>query len=176
MREPCRATRTHSLKEKMSSVSLCDAQSCLLFLLNNIYYRIHFQAPWTNVASAQPSLTAWTLLLHIFPCPMESHSLTLSTGMFLNLHQNISMGKLNTRCDLFLPHFEGKLWKFNFGGRSEEELNSKDVKVKNAPGLCLQAPESWVRLIHDYRMFEVCWCQILFNGESFSTRNQRIPA
>lgn len=102
MREPHRATRTHSLKEKMSSVSLCDAQSYLLFLLNNIYYRIHFQAPWTNVASAQPSLTAWTLLLHIFPCPMESHSLTLSTGMFLNLHQNISMGKLNTRCDLFL--------------------------------------------------------------------------
>ena len=83
MREPHRATRTHSLKEKMSSVSLCDAQSYLLFLLNNIYYRMHFQAPWTNVASAQPSLMAWTLLLHIFPCPMESHSLTLSTGMFL---------------------------------------------------------------------------------------------
>ena len=109
MREPHRATRTHSLKEKMSSVSLCDAQSYLLFLLNNIYYRIHFQAPWTNVASAQPSLTAWTLLLHIFPCPMESHSLTLSTGMFLNLHQNISMGKLNTRCDLFLQEITGKL-------------------------------------------------------------------
>ena len=172
IREPHRATRTHSLKEKMSSMSLCDAQSYLLFLLNNIYYRIHFQAPWTNVASAQPSLTAWTLLLHIFPCPMESHSLTSSTGMFLNLHQNISTyfnGKAKykmwlifarnhrkTKHDLFLPHFEGKLWKFNFDGRSEEELNSKDVKVKNTPGLCLQAPESWVRLIHDYRMFDVC--------------------
>ena len=117
MREPHRTTRTHSLKEKVSSVSTCDAQSYLLFLLNNIYYRMHFQAPWTNVASAQPFLTAWTLL-HIFPYPMKSHSLTSSAGMFLSLHQKypaISMGKLNKICDLFLQDIIGKLNKILMG-------------------------------------------------------------